>query len=297
LNGFVHGMTAALSVMPGEDAATVRRFFANVYAELKPRGAAEAVLVDQYASIAWKLRRLGSAEQSVAADRFGLDLAKWWEEVDNLRWCKKHQPKLLEDDPLGAEPSRPPSNMAVHELLSEELEKGKGPLLRLMELEMRLRATLTNTLRQLKDLRALHQAREEELETEAETEAPVEWDDDDWRWCQVAEGARGHVRRRSRAKRQAATAPEGDPDVPEEHPDGPHLQTEPTEVPAPAAPVHDTQIAPEPEVVHDPKAACRVADQPSSDAGEPTQPTEDVAPPTTPNSTDENGPPDALSSV
>src|SRR5689334_21545638 len=65
LNAFVHGMTASLAVMPGEDLATVRRFFAGIYAELKPRGAAEAVLVDQYASIAWKLRRLGSAEQWV----------------------------------------------------------------------------------------------------------------------------------------------------------------------------------------------------------------------------------------
>src|SRR5436190_805051 len=200
--------------------------------------AAEAVLVDQYASIAWKLRRLGAAEQSVAADRFGKDLGKWLEDLDHTRWCKKHHPKLLEEGEDQPDPA--PSNMAVCELLSEELNKGKGPLLRLMELEMRLRATLSNTLKQLKDLRALHKARvqdDAEADAECETEAPVEWDNDEDRWRDAADGLPRRRAVERPAKRRAEEAPQTS-----------DIQTEPTAAPAPSDPTDEPQVAPEPEV-------------------------------------------------
>jgi hypothetical protein len=289
-------MTASLSVMPGEDGATTRRFFAGIYAEFKPRGAAEAVLVDQYASIAWKLRRLGAAEQSVAADRLGKDMAKWLEDWDNIRWCKKHHPDILEEgeDKL----DQPPGGMVVSELLSEELDKGKGPLLRLMELEMRLRATLTNTLKQLKDLRALHQARaKEDAEDGAgdEPEATVEWDDDEDRWGDAADGVRARARapRRSSAKRQAAAAPAASATVPD-------VRNEATAAPESALSDDAAQPSTPSEVTRPAEAAGVVAEDVAITGCEPaqaTQPDEEVLPPMTPISSDENGPESPPSSV
>jgi hypothetical protein len=191
--------------------------------------------------------------------------------------------------------------MVVSELLADELDSGKGPLLRLMELEMRLRATLTHTLRQLKDLRALHRVRaEEDAEAEAdgevgETATPVEWDDDEDRWCDAAAGRRRRARRERRdAKRQAEAAAVEDPTVEdptvEEVCTGvPDLQNEPTAAPAPAHQTEGAQPSGTPQVTPPADAACLFAGDRSASEGEPTEPKNDVAPPMTPISTDENG--------
>ena len=187
LNGLVHGLCASLAVLPGEDPGVLRRFAASLYADLRPRGPAEAVLVDQYVSIAWKLRRLGSVEGRLTGFHLGNDLSEFIKERDAYAWAAD-KPGFKEMAERYGPPPEPDPQPAAEWLLAE-FQKGSGIMLRLMDLEIRLRATLQSTLRQLKDLRALRRRQEEE-ERDADERAwePGEWDDDTSRWGAEVEG-------------------------------------------------------------------------------------------------------------
>ena len=52
LNGLKHGLTASIGILPGESPDQLRELSRSIHADLRPRGHAEAVLVDQYVSIA-----------------------------------------------------------------------------------------------------------------------------------------------------------------------------------------------------------------------------------------------------
>jgi hypothetical protein len=153
LNALRHGATAAVGLLPGEDGRALRALSAAVYAEFRPRGQAEAVLVDQYVSIAWKLRRLGAAERQVAAEQFGRDMGQFFDDRDDHAWALRNERFREEAEAFG--PPEPPDGKSAAELVYQDLFNGTGPLLRLMDLEMRLRGTLTAVVKQLKDVRAL----------------------------------------------------------------------------------------------------------------------------------------------
>ena len=180
-NAVKHGLTASVGLLPGENGMALHDLSAAVHADLRPRGQAEAVLVDQYVSIAWKLRRLGAAERHVADDALGRDVAKYFDDRDDHDWALT-QPGFKERAEACGPPDVPrPTDVAA--LLFQDLSAGSGPMLRVMDLEMRLRNTLTGVLKQLKELRGLRrqQALEErEAEEDGELGAwePGEWDYD-----------------------------------------------------------------------------------------------------------------------
>src|SRR5688500_8557766 len=111
-----------------------------------------------------------------------------------------------------------PVRPAEAKQLAEELQAGAGPLLRLMELEGRLRASLGSTVKQIKELRALRKA-QRELEREEEESGegdgpwePGEWDEDarlkepqreDFEGAVVGGGGGGAAPKRGDAKGRA----------------------------------------------------------------------------------------------
>ena len=214
----------------------VKRFIDRVYEDLRPRGQAEAVLVDQYASVAWKLRRLGAAERAVTRRRFFSDVHEVFETRDNIQWMRKHagnSPEALAelDEEEASLPKGLPDALTPWDMVAEELTegKGKGPLLRLIELETRLHGTMSNVLKQLKDLQALRTARQkEERGDDAEGDdgwKPGEWDVDAERWCDDVPDEEEKP-----APARATARPHGP------RPEGRKLQNEPNAAPAPEPP-------------------------------------------------------------
>ena len=287
-NAVVHGATASLSVLPGEDPRVVKRFIDRVYEDLRPRGQAEAVLVDQYASVAWKLRRLGAAERAVTRRRFFSDVHEVFETRDNIQWMRKHagnSPEALAelDEEEASLPKGLPDALTPWDMVAEELTegKGKGPLLRLIELETRLHGTMSNVLKQLKDLQALRTARQkEERGDDAEGDdgwKPGEWDVDAERWCDDVPDE----------DKKPAPAP-----APRPRPEGPELQNEPNAAPAPEPPeppAGPPQVDAPPADATAPSNGDGAATDAAPPTGEPAKATDDVEPPMTPISTDAEG--------
>ena len=57
-NAVRHGLTAKYPVLPGEDPAEFAAFCDLLFEDLAPDGAAEAYLVQRFADIAWRLKRV-----------------------------------------------------------------------------------------------------------------------------------------------------------------------------------------------------------------------------------------------
>ena len=291
-NAVVHGATASLSVLPGEDPATIKRFIDRVYEDLRPRGQAEAVLVDQYASIAWKLRRLGATEKAVVRQRFCRELDEWDTARDNIQWARGHKGMSAEDvaelDEEDRELSkRVPEPLTPWELVADELYDGKGPALRLIELETRLHGTLSNMVKQLKDLQTLRMAREKqerELDEaddaaadDAEAWKPGAWDVDEERWCdRVPE-----VEQVPAPAKVPAPATVRAP-----APKGPEMRNKPIAAPVPEPPTERPQVEAAPEDAAAPANGDGAAIDVASHTGEPVKATEDDQPPMTPTNTD-----------
>ena len=277
-NGLVHGLCASLALLPGEDEVAFNRFIVGVYADLRPRGPTEAVLVDQYVSVAWKLRRLGAVEGRMAGFHLANDAGEYVHDRDAYAFAMKYPQFKEQAERYG--PPEPPGQQPAAEWLLEELLRGRGMMLRLMDLEIRLRATLQSTIRQLKDLRALRRQQEQE-------EAERAGDEEPWRgpW------------------EEEPPEEEGDPGGEEVEPDGeaggepggdvgddvavasdaPPVRTgptagrrEPVADAAPQPPAAATDAAP---AVDAEGAAGGSAMAGSGAWGEPTKPTEPAAPP------------------
>jgi hypothetical protein len=114
----------------------------------------------------------------VAVEAFGRDIGKFFDERDTHDWALG-QPAFKEQAEAYGPPDVPaPTDVAA--LLFRDLSAGSGPMLRLMDLEMRLRNTLTGLVKQLKELRALRRQQAVE-EREAEEDGGVdEWEPGEW---------------------------------------------------------------------------------------------------------------------
>src|SRR5690242_17565580 len=67
LNAIKHGLTARSPVLPGEDEAAFRQRVDDLNEALRPRNAAEALLVEQAALAGWKIERAERAEAARVA--------------------------------------------------------------------------------------------------------------------------------------------------------------------------------------------------------------------------------------
>ena len=286
-NAVVHGATASLSILPGEDPATVKRFVERVYQDLRPRGQAEAVLVDQYASLSWKLRRLGAAERAIVRQRYLREVQEWHTDRDNIRWAKQHN--IMDAEELDKESEvlskEVPEPVAPGEMVADELFHGTGPLLRLIELETRLHGTMSNVLKQLKDFQALRVARDKyERADDADGDdadaddgwKPGEWDQDEERWYDDFVPEQGRDRR-------TAAAPAPPP------PKGPKLRNKPTAAPAPQPEAQPPQNDAPPEDAPGASNGDGAAIDVPTETDKPTKATEDVEPPITSIHTDSEG--------
>lgn len=66
-NALSHGMTAKAPTLPTEDPAEFEEFRRCLTVDLAPSGALEERLVDEIASLTWRLRRAGNIEHGVLA--------------------------------------------------------------------------------------------------------------------------------------------------------------------------------------------------------------------------------------
>src|ERR1700712_1975530 len=68
MNAVRHGLcTTVMLAMPGEDQHAFDTLRNGVFNSFRPADTAERVLVEQYVSIAWRLRRIGDAEAAANA--------------------------------------------------------------------------------------------------------------------------------------------------------------------------------------------------------------------------------------
>src|SRR4051794_33531030 len=66
MNAVRHGLCSTVALLPGDDEKELDDLERAIYASLKPRDQTEAVLVDQYVSVAWKLRWVAITEAEVS---------------------------------------------------------------------------------------------------------------------------------------------------------------------------------------------------------------------------------------
>lgn len=67
LNPIAHGLRSQIPILPGESAASWRRFRTEVISDLGAKGAAQQELAVRVATILWRLRRCSVYEESVVA--------------------------------------------------------------------------------------------------------------------------------------------------------------------------------------------------------------------------------------
>lgn len=67
LNAVAHGLRAAATVVPGEDAAAWEEYRDAIVSDLAPAGMLETELADRVTLLSWRLRRVASDEAGVAA--------------------------------------------------------------------------------------------------------------------------------------------------------------------------------------------------------------------------------------
>src|SRR5687768_1731541 len=72
-NALVHGLTARLILLPGEDPREYRRFARRILDELAPDGALQEELAGEVVDLSWKLRRVPGAESILLAENHGKD--------------------------------------------------------------------------------------------------------------------------------------------------------------------------------------------------------------------------------
>ena len=66
-NALKHGLTARYALLPDEDPVLRRQLSARLVADLKPQGALERELVERFAHLSWRLRRVPGFEAQLMA--------------------------------------------------------------------------------------------------------------------------------------------------------------------------------------------------------------------------------------
>ena len=156
-NATTHGLTARRApIMRGEDPAEFEAFAQALRDDLRPRGAAERVLVDRIIELSWKLRRVPAAE--AALDETLAEQAR-----DRLKY------RGLAVSPHGevAEPE-------AHHLIAADVPSGAdSALMRLQMYELRIERSLHATFRQLAQLRKLRRHSDTDISAASTDETSV----------------------------------------------------------------------------------------------------------------------------
>ncbi len=69
MNAMTHGLLATDLIVRGEDPVEFTRVLESLVDELQPQGPLEEQLVERVAACMWRLRRLGSTQRPVPANR------------------------------------------------------------------------------------------------------------------------------------------------------------------------------------------------------------------------------------
>jgi hypothetical protein len=104
-NAVTHGLYCRDLLLPGEDAGELAALRDGLVADVRPRGAAQELIVEQLVAAAWRLRRARAAEGALLADQTGrMDLAavaaspaavarrRWDEQVDDAAHLHPRRP-------------------------------------------------------------------------------------------------------------------------------------------------------------------------------------------------------------
>ena len=65
LNAVAHGLAAQTAVLPGEDPDQLEALSASLMKQLRPRGVVQRLVAERIVSLAWKLRRVARAEETI----------------------------------------------------------------------------------------------------------------------------------------------------------------------------------------------------------------------------------------
>src|SRR5688500_17144972 len=76
LNAVKHGLLSQEILLPGEDEEALKELSEHLWAELKPVGEMEILLVDRIIASYWRLRRLGRVEAGIFAWERSEELAE-----------------------------------------------------------------------------------------------------------------------------------------------------------------------------------------------------------------------------
>ena len=152
MNAVKHGLAAQTALLPGEDPAELEALAQSLAAEFRPLGALGAILLQRVVSIAWKLRRVSSAEEAVARDMDVKAMREW------------REGRELSQHMIGTQrlAGPRPRERAAGELLADCFPVAgskdrnappDGPLVRITHYELKLDAALRASMRELRALR------------------------------------------------------------------------------------------------------------------------------------------------
>lgn len=84
MNALKHGLLSSQTVLPWESLSSLEELSQSLRAELQPKGAVEAVLVDRIVALVWRLRRAGKIETAILAiEQHEADLKRAWKETSS----------------------------------------------------------------------------------------------------------------------------------------------------------------------------------------------------------------------
>lgn len=66
MNALTHGLTAQTAVLPGEDRGQLEALSTSLMRHLRPTGILQRLVAERIVSLAWKLRRVARAEETIA---------------------------------------------------------------------------------------------------------------------------------------------------------------------------------------------------------------------------------------
>ena len=144
LNAVTHGLTAQTAVLPGEDPAELEALGKSLMRQLKPRGVVQRMMAERVVSLAWKLRRVGRAEEAIAREMDDNALAKWKYE---------REVNLANDRYIFPDRDRPRrrdcATLLAASWESERSQPRDERLLRVSEFELKLDGALRAAVREL----------------------------------------------------------------------------------------------------------------------------------------------------
>ena len=148
MNALKHGLTVQTSLLPGEDPDELREYAESLEAGLRPMGPMQKMLVQRIVAIAWKLRRVASAEERAALKMDEERMALW-----------HHRGRMARELPFATRRGPRPRPRDAGALLADSfLERsggadgGEGRLLRITAYELKLEGSVRATMRELRAL-------------------------------------------------------------------------------------------------------------------------------------------------